>query len=131
MSKIAQVQALLNTWCAEYEGIIPEEGFHVRFIGYETLHEKGENPVLGLCTSYPEFSHIRLGLRFRNRKLGWLETSVLWHEFAHAVAYHEDGKGNDHDSRWREIRDSRPLYKWGDRIADFVYVFLPVPKDPQ
>lgn len=121
-SKAEQIQNQLNEWKKEY-GI---EQYTVSFSGYRNMDEN--NPkryVLGKCYyTTRERCDIYLGWRFEDRLLGWRETSVLFHEFCHAFAYLEDGKGDAHNDYWRELRRSKPKYLIGDWMAKMTYMFM-------
>lgn len=111
-------QDLLDQWSREY-GIDPEK---VTFMGFKKLGGSlKEGYTLGVCSYSDGKAEIWLGDRWLNGGMGWLETSVLWHEECHAIAYLEDLKGNGHDARWRELRNSKKLYMIGDWIAKLVY----------
>lgn len=123
-SKQERMQALLDSWRREYrdvfmDGVLP---IPVSFAGYRELGTR-YRPTMGLCTSWVDRSAITLGHKFEKRKLGWLEESVLWHEFAHAVEYHEDKDGAGHSDRWREIKSGKRWYVLGDALAKFLYFF--------
>lgn len=112
MSGDEAVQKLLDGWAEEWNLPLP-----VRFMGYEYL---GKN-VMGNCKSYADRSEVRLARLFEGKSLGWLKQSILWHEMCHAIAYQEDMKGNGHDSRWRELRDSNRKYMIGDWLSKLIY----------
>ena len=119
-TKWQNIQYQLDAWCKEY-GINPEL---VKFYGWEDLNHDGKF-VLGNETEYPSgWSAIRLGKNFEDRSLGWLELSVLWHEYCHAECYLEDMKGNSHDDTWRAKKNRKTKYVIGDAIAKLVYPFL-------
>lgn len=118
-TKNQNIQYQLNAWCKEY-GI---DHAKVIFQGWENMNEKG-TWVLGRCRYYPDWCSIRLGNRFRSKPLGWLETSVLWHEFCHANAVLEDRIGDGHNQHWRDYRKRKPKYWIGDFFAKVVYLFL-------
>ena len=111
------IRGLLKQWCEEY-GIDPDK---VRWCGYKDLG----GTTMGICQSYAGgWCNIWLDDKWKNRPLGWLEESVLWHEMAHAIAYLEDMKGNGHDDRWKEIRDSKIKYRIGDWFAKLLFPIL-------
>lgn len=89
----------------------------VEFKGYDDL---GKN-IIGRCKSWPGKSEVWLSRSMEDAGLGLMKKSVLWHEMCHAIAYHEDDKGNGHDARWRELRNSKPLYRLGDFLAKIRY----------
>lgn len=121
-SKVQNIQYQLDEWKKEY-GI---EKYTVAFSGYRNMNES--NPtryILGKCYyTARDRCDIYLGNSFADRKLGWRETSVLFHEFCHALAYLEDGKGDAHNDYWRELRRSKPKYLLGDWLAKMTYLFL-------
>lgn len=112
MTRDEDIQAVLDDWKAEYGLPLP-----VRFLGYAELG----SGTMGRCTSWKDRSEIQLAEGLRSEPLGWMMKSVLWHEMCHAIAYQEDMVGNGHDSRWRELRRSRPLYMIGDWFAKLLY----------
>lgn len=121
-SKVQNIQYQLDEWKKEY-GL---DQYTVAFSGYRNMDKN--NPkrwVLGKCY-YTTLKRcdIYLGWKFEKRKLGWRETSVLWHEFCHALAYLEDGKGDAHNDYWRELRRSKPKYLIGDWFAKMTYLFM-------
>lgn len=116
------IQYQLDEWKKEY-GI---EQYNVTFSGYRDMDES--NPkryVLGKCYyTNRELCNIYLGLKFKDRKLGWRETSVLFHEFCHAFAYLEDGVPDAHNDYWRQLRKDKPKYWIGDIFAKMTYLFM-------
>ena len=115
-------QELLDKWSKEY-GLDPSK---TTFVGLEDLGGSlSEGFTLGVCRWGNGKAEVALGNRF-DGTLGWLETSVLWHEMCHAIAYLEDLKGNGHDARWRELRNSKKGYMIGDWVAKLVYLFKKV-----
>ena len=96
----------------------PSSPVPVSFGGYEDA-----GLTMGLCRSYRTWSEITLGHKFEHKRFGWLEKSVLWHEFAHVIAYHEDKVGDEHNDHWKEIQKQKPLLILGDWIAKFTYIF--------
>lgn len=110
-----EIQVLLYDWQTERNLPLP-----VVFKGYTPLG----GSTMGRCTNYRDRSEIRLSDRWQGHGLGWLVESVLWHEMAHAIAYQEDMKGNGHDARWRELRDSNRHYMIGDWVAKLVFPFI-------
>lgn len=121
MSKYDEVQAQLDAWRQECPEIFmdPSSPVPVSFGGYEDM-----GLTMGLCRSYRTWSEITLGHKFEHKKFGWLERSVLWHEFAHAIAYHEDKIGDKHNDHWKDIQKQKPLLVLGDWIAKFAYIFM-------
>ena len=120
MSKHEKVQAQLDAWRQEYHEIFmdPSSPVPVSFAGYEDM-----GLTMGLCRSWRTWSEITLGHKFEHKRFGWLERSVLWHEFSHAIAYHEDKIGDKHNDHWKEIQKQKPLLVLGDLIAKFTYIF--------
>lgn len=118
-TKDQNIQYQLNAWCKEY-GI---DHSKVIFQGWENMNEKG-SWVLGRCRYYPDWCSIRLGDSFKAKPLGWLETSVLWHEYCHAECYLEDMKSNGHDSEWKAKKNRKMKYVIGDAIAKLIYPIL-------
>ena len=118
-TKAQNIQYQLNEWCKEY-GIDKE----VTFKGWENMNE-GNRFVLGRCNCYPSgWCAIYLGKNFEDRSLGFLEMSVLWHEYCHAEAYLEDMKSNAHDNVWKAKKKRKMKYVIGDAIAKMVYPLL-------
>lgn len=120
-TKAQNVEYQLRAWCKEY-GIEPDR---ITFEGWHNLNED-TTIVLGTCSYIfnPLHCEIRLGDKFEKRKLGWLETSVLWHEFCHANAALEDGIPDTHNKHWRDYRKRKMKYWIGDAVAKFMYIFL-------
>lgn len=118
-TKQQNIQYQLDEWKKEY-GI---DQYNVVFGGYRNMDES--NPkrwVLGKCYyTYRVRCDIHLGWKFEKRELGWRETSVLFHEFCHALAYLEDGEDDDHNMYWRKLRRSKPKYWIGDLFAKMTY----------
>lgn len=119
-TKHEEVQAQLDAWRQEYPEIFmdPSSPVPVSFGGYEDM-----GLTMGICRSWRTWSEIILGHKFEHKRFGWLERSVLWHEFAHAIAYHEDKIGDEHNDHWKEIQKQKPLLILGDWIAKFTYIF--------
>lgn len=83
--------------------------------------------ILGQCwyrVSPNRWAEIYLGDKWEHRSPGWLEISVLWHEYCHAEAYLEDGISNNHDKVFYTKRRRKVQYWIGDLIAKMVYPFL-------
>lgn len=115
-------QELLDKWSREYR-LNPED---TTFTGFEDLGgSPSQGYTLGVTRFKPGKAEVALSNKF-NGKLGWLETSVLWHEMCHAIAYLEDLQGNGHDARWRELRNSKKAYMVGDWVAKFMSAFMKV-----
>ena len=120
-TKWQNIQYQLYAWCKEY-GINPER---VKFYGWEDMDENGKF-VFGRCTDYPSgWCSIRLSKKFEDRNLGFLELSVLWHEYCHAEEYLEDmiveeGHGED----WKAKKKRKTKYVIGDALVWLVYPFL-------
>lgn len=112
MARETEVQELLDKWKEEYN--LPNP---VRFMGYMNLG-KG---VMGRCKSWKDRSEVEMAPCWKDEPLGWMMKSVLWHEMCHTIAYQEDMVGNGHDSRWRELRNSRKSYMIGDFFAKLIY----------
>ena len=113
------IQSILDGWCEEYGISQP-----VIFVGYKDMDD-GFGSILGLCCHYDGgFSTIMLGGRFEDRPLGWLEKSILWHEFCHANAYLEDMVSNGHDIHFYEYLCRKPNYVLGDYYACLLYEFM-------
>lgn len=118
MTKEHQIQAILDRWREEYGITQP-----VKFDGWKNMDEGGRL-VLGKCFNYTKRSEIYLGDRWEDRELGWLETSVLWHEFCHANAFLEDGVGDGHNDHFMAYKFRKKKYFFGDLIAKVVFGFL-------
>ena len=118
MNKAEHIQAILDGWRDEYGVVQP-----IWFKGWENMNRSG-TIILGLCSYYKNLCEIRLGDKFEDRPLGWLETSILWHEFCHANAYLEDGEDDAHNDHFAEYRKRKMTYFWGNLVAKFVYIFL-------
>lgn len=120
-TKYLELQAQLDAWRQEYPEVFmdPYPPVPVYFAGYDDMGQ-----TMGLCRSWITFSEINLGHKFEHRKFGWLERSVLWHEFAHAIAYHEDKIGDKHNDHWKDIQKHKPLLVLGDWLAKFSYRFM-------
>lgn len=119
-TKWQNIQYQLDAWCKEY-GIDPSL---VIFKGWEDLNES-DSFVLGACWEYPAgWCVIKLGKNFEDNKLGFLEMSVLWHEYCHAEAYLEDMKTNNHDEVWKAKKKRKTKYVIGDAIAKLLYPIL-------
>lgn len=123
-SKVSDVIGLLHRWCEEY-GIDSDD---VQFGGYEDLVPQG---VMGKCYYFRTYrplvawvTRIDLDSAWEDRRLGWLERSVLWHEMAHAIAYLEDGDSDDHNSHWRDLRRRKPVYVVGDAFAKLLWPII-------
>ena len=117
------IRGLLRQWCDEY-GINPDT---VHWCGYKDLSGNTMGECWHRCEPYHYpwyFCEIYLDTKWKDKPLGWLETSVLWHEMAHAIAYLEDGEPNGHDKRWKELRDSKTKYMIGDWFAKFLFPIL-------
>ena len=111
------IRGLLKQWCEEY-GIDPNK---VRWCGYKDLG----GTTMGICQSYASgWSNIWLDNKWKNRPLGWLEESVLWHEYCHAEAYLEDMEGNGHDEVFKSKRKRKLKYVIGDAFAKFLFPIL-------
>ena len=128
MTKYDDIRKQLDEWKDEY-GV---SDYPIVFVGWANL--KADNPKslrLGQCNYYinsylfsSTYTMIFLGIRFKERKLGWMETSVLWHEFCHACAFLEDSKSDGHNNHWRDLRRRKPHYVLGDWVAKMIYRFL-------
>ena len=120
-TKIQNLQYQITEWCNEY-GIDPKR---VIVKGYANLDGDSKTRwTLGRCSyrySSAPYSDIYLGERFEKRKLGWLETSVLYHEYCHAETYLEDGEANGHDKVFHAKRRRKPKYWIGDFVAKLLY----------
>ena len=117
------IRGLLKQWCDEY-GINPDS---VHWCGYKDL----SGNTMGECWHKSEpyhypwyFCEIYLDTKWKDKPLGWLETSVLWHEYAHAEAYLEDGVPNSHDEVWKAKRNRKLKYVIGDAFAKFLFPIL-------
>lgn len=122
MKKSSEIQQVLEGWKHEY-GL----DYNIKFKGYRDLDRT--NPmkfVYGRCYYHGPINTctIYLSTRYKDRKLGWRETSVLWHEYCHAVAYLEDNKDDQHNAHWRDLRRGKPLYVLGDWVAKFTGLFM-------
>lgn len=128
MSKQDDIQKILDEWKHEY-GV---SDYRITFMGWHEL--KADNPKsvrLGQCNYYLKsylsssvYAEIRLGIGFKDRRLGWLEKSVLWHEFCHACAFIEDERDDAHNDHWRDLRRRKWWYVLGEYIADFTYSLM-------
>ena len=119
------VQALLSKWTDEYKFPI----MSVRFRGWEDLDTRS-NPVLGSCTYASRWRcDIKLGIRYRDKRFGYLEKCTLWHEMAHAITYLEDGVNDKHNLHWKHTQLKKPWYAFGDLIGKMVYGFMRKPKE--
>ena len=111
------IRGLLKKWCEEY-GIDPDK---VRWYGYKYLGDK----TMGSCAEYPNlWCSISLHEKWKNRPLGLLEESVIWHEYCHAEAYLEDGDPNGHDEVFKSKRKRKLKYVIGDAFAKFLFPIL-------
>ena len=80
---------------------------------------------MGICQSYAGgWCNIWFDDKWKSRPLGWLEESVLWHEYCHAEAYLEDMEGNGHDEVWKAKKNRKPKYVIGDAFAKFLFQIL-------
>lgn len=121
-SKARKIQAILDKWTKE-------NGFEantVVFYGWEPLTSDKPNTtvILGRCHYHSRpnlWCHIYLGIKFQDRKLGWLEESVLWHEFCHAQAFLEDGISDSHNNHWFDLTWRKPWFVIGDWVAKILY----------
>lgn len=123
VTKSQNIQNQINEWLKEYKIEYPTE-----FIGYTNLSPNAPKRfVLGQCwyKRYPQLHcEILLADKYADRKLGWLEMSVLWHEVAHAIAFLEDGISDDHNDHWKDIRKHKRIYWIGDFFAKLVFPFM-------
>lgn len=118
--KKIRMQNILREWCVEY-GMDPDK---TSFGGWAELSTGGTNSTMGITYYYPAYSLIKMGIKFRDRNLGWMEKSVLWHEFCHSRAYQDDWRPNGHDRTWRAYKNEKKVYVLGDAVAKFMYTFL-------
>lgn len=118
-SKEQSIQNQLDAWATVY-GIDPRK---ITFVGYENL-DSGGHFVLGSCAYYPDHCRIRLGDHYVDRKLGFLEMCVLWHEYCHAEAYLEDMISDGHGKVFKEKRKRKMKYVIGDVFANLAYPFM-------
>lgn len=118
-AKKQTIQSLLDKWCEEC-------GFNkgnVVFREWKNLDHDGIK-VFGNCTyMYRNLCVIRLGLMFKDRKFGYLERSVLWHEMAHAIAFLEDGISDSHNRHWRQLLWKKPQYAIGNWFCKLRFCF--------
>ena len=117
------IRGLLKQWCEEY-GIDPNT---VHWCGYKDLSGTTMGICRHICKPYQHpcyFCEIYLDTKWKDKSLGWLETSVIWHEYCHAEAYIEDGKSNDHDEVWKAKRNRKLKYVIGDVFAKFLFPIL-------
>ena len=117
------IRGLLKQWCDEY-GIDPNT---VHWCGYNDLSGTTMGICRHICKPYQHpcyFCEIYLDTKWKDNPLGWLETSVIWHEYCHAEAYIEDGKSNDHDEVWKAKRNRKLKYVIGDVFAKFLFPIL-------
>lgn len=117
--KYDMVQNILREWCVEY-GMDPDK---TSFGGWAEL-STGKDITMGRAEYYPKYVIVKLGIRFEDRRLGWMEKSVLWHEFCHSRAYQDDWKPNGHDRTWRAYKNEKKVYVLGDAFAKLLYPFL-------
>ena len=118
-SKVQNIQYQLDEWSKEY-GLDPKDTI---FVGYKDLG----GTTMGLCRQFPYehlYCEIYLDDRWIPKKLGWLEESVLWHEFCHANAFLEDGISDAHNKHFKKYLRRKPKYWIGDIIANIVAPFL-------
>lgn len=119
-TKRQNIQSLLDKWTEEY-------GFNrgnVTFRGWSNL-DHDRKWVLGNCTYvYRNLCAIRLSDTFKERRFGYLEKSVLWHEMAHAITYLEDGISDNHNLHWRRTLWKKPHYAIGDGLASVWFCFV-------
>lgn len=123
LTKRKVVQGLIDGWKSEY-GV---EEFNIEFTGWRKLHADNPHGLrLGQYNGYhdPLRCEIHLDDGWEDNSLGWLETSVLWHEFCHAVAYLEDGKCDAHNKHWFNLTWRKPWYVIGDWVAKAVYFMM-------
>lgn len=123
MNKADKIQKILDKWKHEY-GL---DEYTIEFKGYRDLDRtKPKKFVYGRCYyhDYIPMCTIYLSTRYKDRGLGWMEKSVLWHEFSHAIAYLEDGKDDAHNGHWRDLRRGKPLYVLGDWVAKLTGPFM-------
>lgn len=118
--KKQKVQDLLDKWIEEYK--LPRRS--VIFREWKNLdHDK--RWVLGNCTYvYRNLCEIRLSTIYKDRRFGYFEKSVLWHEMAHAITYLEDGINDDHNIHWRATKWKKPHYAIGDAIGKIWFCFV-------
>ena len=117
------IRELLKKWCEEY-GINPET---VHWCGYKDLNGTTMGECHYMCKPYHHpwyYCEIYLDIKWKNRPLGWLEESVIWHEYCHAEAYLEDGESDAHNDHWRDLRKRKPKYLIGDWVAKFLFQIL-------
>lgn len=115
-TKWQNIQYQLDAWCKEY-GINPNL---VIFKGWKDLG----GSTMGLHQPYVGWSAIWLDDKWQDRKLGWLEMSVLWHEYCHAECYLEDMELNGHDDVFQAKKRRKINYWIGDYITKFLCPFL-------
>ena len=118
-SKVQNIKYQLVEWCKEYE-LNPED---VIFVGYKDLG----STTMGLCRQFPYehlYCEIYLDDRWVPKDLGWLQMSVLWHEFCHANAFLEDGVSDAHNAHFKEYLRRKPKYWIGDIVAKFACPFI-------
>lgn len=114
--KICNLRHKISEWCDEYN----IDNHRVEFYGYNELG----NNVMGICQYRNSNCFIWIDEVFRDKKIGWIETSILWHEFCHAEAYLEDGKINGHDYVFKSKLRRKLFYYIGDIVSKFVFVFM-------
>lgn len=118
-SKVQNIQYQLAEWCREYE-LNPED---VTFVGYKDL---GGN-TMGLCRQFPYehlYCEIYLDDSFVDKDLGWLQMSVLWHEFCHANAFLEDGLSDAHNKHFKGYLRRKTKYWIGNIVANLAWPFI-------
>lgn len=108
----------LENWCEKY-GCNAEE---IDFNGYVDI---SPSTVMGHCIYRDRhLCVIELDIKWKKRKYGYLERSVLWHELCHARAYLEDGVSDAHNDHFKEYLKQEPMLYVGDILAKFVWFFL-------
>lgn len=116
-------QTLLSQWQAEYR--VPGD---ILWCGYIELGGSASDGYrMGQCT---QAKYMRLGEWVARSTIyldegmekapRFFQESVLWHEFAHARAFNEDMKSNDHDATWRRYRRERTKYWIGDMVLKVI-----------
>lgn len=106
--KEIMIEEQLDKWCIEY-GLDPER---VVFMGYTDLGD-----YLGIYShNFVGASEIWLDDCMEDMKLGWLETSILWHEFCHAECFLTGHFYEHHDGLFQEKMKQKMIYRIGEEF---------------
>lgn len=106
--KEIMIEGQLDKWCIEY-GLDPER---VVFMGYTDLGD-----YLGIYAhNFVGASEIWLDDRMEDMKLGWLETSILWHEFCHAECFLTGHFDDLHGELFQDKLERKMIYWLGHEV---------------